>query len=146
MIEKYFKAKVFEFVLLYTIVFLAMSMYFNYRMGSFAEVASNADKYTTYAIGLFSLYIYLCIVNRKLMLRYQKDTGKNLYNELESGNAVQKTIHKYFAVFLFIVMTMTELNFFKLSFIYWFYILLAIQTVLLIIVIRYSIKVSKGIA
>jgi len=143
--KKYFKAKIFEFTLLYIIAFLAMSMYFNYRIGNFQDIAMNADQYTTYALGLFAIYIYLCIINRKTILEYQKVTGKVMYNELGKGNKIQKLIHRYFAIFLFIVMTMVELNFKGFSYIIWFYTLLIIQTILLLIAIRYSIKVSKSI-
>lgn len=143
--KKYFKAKIFEFILLYIIVFLAMSMYFNYKIGNFQDIATNADQYTTYAIGLFAIYIYLCVINRKTILQYQKVTGKVMYNELGKGNKIQKVIHRYLAIFLFIVMTMVELNFKGFSYIIWFYTLLIIQTILLLIAIRYSIKVSKNI-
>jgi hypothetical protein len=145
MIEKYFKAKIFEFILLYIIIFLAMSMYFNYRIGNFQDIATNADEYTTYALGLFLFYIYLCIINRKTILQYQKVTGKIMYNELKIGNKIQKSIHRYLAIFLFIVMTMVEINFKGLSYIIWFYMLLIIQTILLLIAIRYSMKVSRNI-
>ena len=145
MIKKYFNAKIFEFILLYIIVFLAMSMYFNYRLGNFQDIAINADQYTTYALGLFAIYIYLCIINRKTILEYHKVTGKVMYNELEIGNKIQKLIHRYLAIFLFIVMTMVELNFRGVSYLIWFYTLLIIQTILLLIAIRYSIKVSKNI-
>ena len=145
MIKKYFNAKIFEFILLYIIVFLAMSMYFNYRLGNFQDIAINADQYTTYALGLFAIYIYLCIINRKTILQYQKATGKVMYNELEIGNKIQKLIHRYLAIFLFIVMTMVELNFTGVSYLIWFYTLLIIQTILLLIAIRFSIKVLRNI-
>ena len=145
MIKKYFKAKIFEFILLYIIVFLAMSMYFNYRLGNFQDIAINADQYTTYALGLFAIYIYLCIINRKTILEYHKVTGKVMYNELEIGNKIQKLIHRYLAIFLFIVMTMVELNLRGVSYLIWFYTLLIIQTILLLIAIRFSIKVLRNI-
>ena len=141
--KEYFKSKNYEFILLFIIVFLSMSLFYHVQNQNYQFIAEDANVYLTYLIGLFLIYLYISVVNRKNYIRYFKTNRKTYYDRLPHQYKNRVVIHKYFPLIVLVLFTLSQIRVEFISFNLWFYFILLIIFVLLIVMLDFSKKIVR---
>ena len=135
---EYLKSKNIEHAVLIVVVILSLSVTFNIYVGNSLMIMEDKNLYIIYLIGFFCFYIYMSIMNRKSYLKKLKVDKQCYYKLIDPKYKVMKVIHKYFAIFILVFMTLAQINTTIIPYKFWFYTMLTIILILWISTIVFS--------
>lgn len=140
--REYFRARRIELVICYLVVFMAMCLLFQIKNNNFQEIAENNSTYLTYALGLFSVYIYFSFQTRKIQISFIKRKKYDLYMKIKT-NKILLLLYRYYPIVMLITLFLPEITLSYLSVNVWFYIVLLIQFIFTIYCILFSNKMIR---